>query len=132
VVPTILDLLGADVDATLDGRSLVPLMSGTERGDRVAFSHVDLHGPERASVRFDGFKLIRNLATRQSALFDLRRDPTERGDVSGNRPRVVARFATELDAVLARIDAEGAPSFPSITEVPDGLQERLRALGYVD
>lgn len=132
VVPTILDLLGVDVDAALDGRSLVPFMAGTEQGDRVAFSHLELHGPERASVRFDGFKLIRNLAAHHSAVFDLRRDPSERRDVSGNRPRILARFATELDAVLERIDAEGPPSFPNTTDVPDELQERLRALGYVD
>jgi arylsulfatase A-like enzyme len=138
VVPTILDLLGADIDAALDGRSLVPFMAGTEQGDRVAFSHLDLHGPERASVRFDGFKLIRNLVAarnpvaRHSALFDLRRDPAERRDVSGNRTRTLARFATELDAVLERIDAKGPPRFPKMTDVPDELQERLRALGYAD
>jgi arylsulfatase A-like enzyme len=138
VVPTILDLLGAAADPPLDGRSLVPLMVGTEREDRLAFSYLDLHGPERAALRFQGFKLIRNLAAtrsaaaRHSALFDLGRDPAERRDVSEKRPAVLRRASLQLDAVLERIDAEGRPSFPSITDVPDDLQERLRALGYAD
>jgi arylsulfatase A-like enzyme len=132
VVPTILDLLGAAADSPLDGRSLVPLMVGSEREDRLAFSYLDLHGPERAALRFQGFKLIRNLAARRSALFDLRRDPAERRDVSGKRPAVLKRASLQLDAVLERIDAEGRPSFPSMTDVPDDLQERLRALGYAD
>ena len=138
VVPTILDLLDTDADPTLDGRSLVPLMIGSEREDRLAFSYLDLHGPERAAVRFAGFKLIRNLeaarsaAARHSALFDLRRDPAERRDVSRKQPAALQRASVQLDAVLERIDAEGRPSFPNITDVPDELQERLRALGYVD
>jgi arylsulfatase A-like enzyme len=138
VVPTILDLLGTAADPTLDGRSLVPLMVGSEREDRLAFSYLDLHGPERAAVRFAGFKLIRNLeaarsaAARHSALFDLRRDPAERRDVSRKQPAALQRASVQLDAVLERIDAEGRPSFPNMTDVPDELQERLRALGYVD
>jgi arylsulfatase A-like enzyme len=138
VVPTILDLLGTAADPSLDGRSLVPLMVGSEREDRLAFSYLDLHGPERAAVRFAGFKLIRNLeaaqraAPRHSALFDLRRDPAERRDVSRRQPAALQRASEQLDAVLERIDAEGRPSFPNITDVPDELQERLRALGYAD
>ena len=89
-------------------------------------------------MRFAGFKLIRNLeaarsaAARHSALFDLRRDPAERRDVSQKRPAALQRTSVQLDAVLERIDAEGRPSFPNMTDVPDELQERLRALGYVD
>jgi arylsulfatase A-like enzyme len=138
VVPTILDLLGTAADASLDGRSLVPLMVGSEREDRLAFSYLELHGPERAAVRFEGFKLIRTLAAarssaaRHSALFDLHRDPAERRDVSRKQPAVLQRASLRLDAILERIDAEGRPSFPKVTDVPDELQERLRALGYAD
>jgi hypothetical protein len=89
-------------------------------------------------VRFEGFKLIRNLAAARSsaaghsALFDLHRDPAERRDVSRKQPAVLQRASLQLDAVLERIDAEGRPSFPNVTDVPDELQERLRALGYAD
>jgi choline-sulfatase len=132
VLPTILDRLGVTPEAAPDGRSLVPLMEGSDRADRFAFSHLDLFGPARASVRADGLKLIRNLEAGRATLFDLERDPGERRDVSEARPRAVARFANELDAVLARIDGEGSPRFPGPNEVPDALRARLRALGYAE
>jgi len=143
VLPTILDLLGVPGEADADGHSLLPLMTGAEQGDRVAFSHLKLHGPERVALRFGGFKLIRELpaegaaaprarGTFPNSLFDLRRDPGERRDLARERPKRRRQIAARLDAILQRITEEGQAHYPEITEVPPALRERLEALGYVE
>jgi arylsulfatase A-like enzyme len=142
VLPTILDLLGVPGEPEADGRSLVPLMTGAERGDRAAFAHLKLHGPERVAVRFGGFKLIRQVPPEDAdapgaggpprmALYDLRRDPGERRNVARVRPKRRRQIALRLDAILGRIAEEGQASYPTVTEVPPALRERLEALGYV-
>jgi arylsulfatase A-like enzyme len=141
VLPTILDLLGVPGEVDADGRSLVPLMTGAEQGDRVAFAHLKLHGPERVALRFDGFKLIRRFPPEGAAppdtrvasrvsFFDLRRDPGELRNVARERPKRRRQVSARLDPILERIAEEGQPSYPKIDEVPPALRERLEALGY--
>lgn len=141
VLPTILDLLGVPGEPDVDGKSLVPLMTGAERGDRVAFAHLKLHGPERVALRFGGFKLIRQVPSQDPdapdagrpprvALYDLRRDPGERRNVAREHPKRRRLIAMRLDAILGRIAEEGQASYPAVTEVPPALRERLEALGY--
>lgn len=94
--PTIFEALGLSGPANTDGVSLLPLLSG-ERAERPVFAETDLRGfAHQRMVRLDGYKLVYDLRTEASALYDLARDPGEYHDLSN----VESRRAYELEQVL--------------------------------
>jgi arylsulfatase A-like enzyme len=93
--PTILDLLGMPIPEEVEGRSLVPLISGAETGnDRYAV--VELADRTAASVVTREWRLVKNLQDGQVRLFRTMDDPDDLRDLSDVEPTVVA----ELDALL--------------------------------
>ena len=127
LLPTLADLSGIQVASTkpLDGISLKPLLLGAAENwsDRMIFSH----WRGRVSVRTQRYRL-----DRAGKLFDMKADPGQDRDVSGEKPQVAAR----LSKAVARWSAEllpglrdddrpfpvGYPAFPS-TPLParDGV-----------
>jgi choline-sulfatase len=141
VMPTILDRLGVESEAG-EGRSLVPMMLGTEAGERSALSHVDRYGPERVSLRTSRWKLIRNLAEDTSLppvdpeappleLYDLQSDPAERNNLAASAPEELPRLQAELDALIERRSDEGPADFGPRTGLSRELYEELKASGYL-
>jgi len=136
ILPTVADLLGVEVRGALDGASLRGLIEVTEDAERPALSGWVRKGPQRASLRSGGHKLIRVLGpgsprhamrhpppSRQ--LFDLTRDPGEFQDLSDGATAILESMEVTLERMLGDLDL-------SATEPPAGeLDERLRSLGYV-
>ncbi len=140
VLPTLLDLAGVAPPADVEGRSLVPLMRGSEREDRVAYSELMFRGRkkqdalvERSSLRVEGFKLIANDPSVDGPaleLYELANDPDELVNLADERPRLRSRLYFQLLEQRSAIDDHGRP--PVATEVRQpALREQLRALGYI-
>jgi len=87
LLPTFAEVAGVEVagDKPLDGRSLVPLLSGAEEAwaDREIVST----WRDRTSVRNQRFRLDTD-----GALFDMSRDPEQRTDVSAQHPDVTRKL----------------------------------------
>ena len=133
LMPTILELAGLSPPEGLDGRSRAPeLRTGTCDGDSAAFSELlftpyDRHeDTPMASLRRDGWKLIRHLESGELESFDLRADPAEREEASGP---LLERLQRELDAY---IESRPATVAPDAGEMPEDVRARLEALGYVE
>lgn len=105
VMPTLLDAAGAACPASVEGRSLLPLM----RGERVEWRE-DLHGEHNVHQAGIGsmhyiatrdFKYVWHSGTGREQLFDLAHDPQERVDLamSANPP-------AELDRLRGRLIEE--------------------------
>lgn len=123
LLPTIAAAAGAPppADRTLDGVDLLPRLTG-ER----ATEPRTLHWRDGAyrSVRDGRWKLIVSARPARTWLFDLDRDPTERHDLSGSRPEVVAR----LQALLREHHAAMPPPlWPSFLEIPVAIDKTLDA-----
>src|SRR5262249_14863023 len=99
LAPTLLELCDIDpVEGTkeMQGRSLVPVIEGTDRGDREGYVETaGLDGPNQSRyeanifcVRTRAWKLIYNSTTKKRELYDLEADPQERNDLAGTRPDV--------------------------------------------
>lgn len=150
ILPTILDRLGAPIPNGLDGRSLVPVMTGEESGDWIAISELTRHGPQREAVGNSAFKLIRNLGKDRSdppvqpdapevELYDLRADPKERANLAvgeiGIRAALASSresFAAVLEVRRIQLEREGRADF-ELHRVDDAQAlDRLRELGYVE
>ncbi len=140
ILPTVLDLLEVSVPGGTDGRSLVPMMSGSETQDRIAFSRLDskrVEPPPRDALLDGRYKLIlsKNFARPRSPeveLFDLDVDPGETTNLAGKEPTQEARLRSELDRIRASLDKEGFADFHLKEKTDNILEERLRSLGYVE
>jgi arylsulfatase A-like enzyme len=95
--PTVCDLVGIPIPSTVEGRSLVPVLSGLTRQihpEMYAYWHRQDHPgelPIQRMVRTDRWKLIYYAHLPRWQLFDLESDPYELKDLSAD-PRQQAVF----------------------------------------
>ena len=97
IMPTLLELAGADIPATVDGRSMV----GAAR--RATFyGEVGEDAMATRMIRDDRYKLIYYPVGNRLQLFDLEVDPSETRDLAGTAAHsdVQARLTTQLMAEL--------------------------------
>jgi len=136
VAPTILEIAGIPVDATMDGQSLVPLLAGADGYvERPAISITD---PHRMAARTPEWLLLRCQAAGcprprpQDAsavleLYDLAHDPTQLTNLAGTGLAAERELTPLLDAL---------PTSGRRQSVDDGMsaeQEKvLRERGYWD
>ncbi len=132
VVPTLLALLGLPPAPDLDGRDLSRLWSagGGPAPEAVVAEAAPwkLWTGSRAhfvSVTLGDHKLIHELESGESRLFDLARDPGERHDLAAEQPERVAELLAEVEAYRARERAAAGERPLSEEQI-----EQLRALGY--
>jgi arylsulfatase A-like enzyme len=138
VYPTVLDLLGLAAPAGLQGRSLVPLLAGRgDAGERFAFAEHTNVPRESKGLRTLRWKLILSYhrnpkqgTGEKLELYDLLRDPDEQENLAAERPDLVARLRSRLDAL--RRGGEGTPFEEEVpADVDPALRQELEALGYV-
>lgn len=162
LLPTVLDLLGVEIDDDPDGpiragRSLVGAMRGEATEPEPMLLETELGRAFHAQALIDGrWKLIADrtggivrsatgaptLRPRGSEpaeptlwLFDRELDPNDRVDVSHDYPDVVLRMRAELDALSLRARARDGRNAPADSERAELSPEELSALqelGYLD
>ncbi len=133
ILPTVLDFAGLPPGEAIDGRSLLDEIAAPSPRPIPVFSLIHWFGGHAESVVYGRYKLIHNL--RRNALarpafevFDQQADPVEQHNLWRDRP-VLTRF---LRALLRR-DAARPTALEAVqAELPDGMREHLRALGYID
>jgi arylsulfatase A-like enzyme len=133
VAPTLCELAGVEPEPRFAGRSLLPLIDGSETTGRPILSQGNFWGPLRFAWQADGYKLIRDRSTIE--LYHLATDPAEQRNVADAEPGQRDVMRSDLDlalkSALAR-QTETRPAQPS-----DALQltpaeiDRLRSLGYL-
>ena len=144
IVPTVLDLAGLSVPKGLDGVSLVPWARGeSKEPGPVAYSESGRNFyPENPRqkvpgvagkwrmMRDDRFKLllIPDVPGPQWELYDLEADPGETRNLIAEHPAEADRLRRALLAIVARDPLGNDRDEP---ELPDGLEEKLRGLGYI-
>ncbi len=127
VLPTIGDLLGVTVPASIDGRSLVPTIRGTAEGDAsIYFEALDANlsrnwAPLTGVVAGDWKYIDLPLAE----LYNLKADPQEAANRAGADSQRVAALTRLLDPWHSR-QAVARPA-----PIDSEAAARLRSLGYV-
>jgi arylsulfatase A-like enzyme len=151
ILPTILDSAGIlPRNPDLDGRSLLPILSGKEKEDRAFLSdysydpleNPDSAMPPRVATNAGRWKFIMNKPWPQKyldalisppphlpplELYDLESDPLERQNMAEKMPELVGRLRDELRALYK--DAAGRKGQRST--MSKELQDQLKALGYI-
>jgi arylsulfatase A-like enzyme len=126
LAPTLLTLLGQPVPAEFKGLPIA-LREGrfSALPPRVVVAETQRFTDLRA-LRAGRFKLIQNRARGGARLFNLDEDPGEQRNLAKQRPDVVERLQSLLDAHYAG----GAWSAPR-RDLPPDLERDLRSLGYI-
>ena len=152
IMPTVLEEMGVDLPrGEIDGRSLVPLIRGREKGtERMVradlAANVAKHRiPQKQGIT-DGFlKIIVNdpyspsdLAffkfpppdTGRLEVYDLASDPREMSNLASSRPDLARRLLKYLEDNFRPRKRSGKQEGQD-TEVGKDIQEELKALGYI-
>jgi len=140
IMPTLLSIAGIETPASLQGRDLSRLFSASlieppddsEDNDDNGVSHgtATSDRPGLHSVRTRRHKLIFDLDSGETWLFEIESDSEERENLADQRKEMVLRLREQLLTHVAEATAQGALE-KRIAPVPGELVERLRGLGYV-
>jgi arylsulfatase A-like enzyme len=99
VMPTVLDLIGINTDAHLEGVNLMPVLTGngeppptrsTLFPQNAAYSEGMLQGTERKGITAQPWKMIYDLRSRDEMLFNLEQDPDEQENIAAHKPEALA------------------------------------------
>jgi choline-sulfatase len=133
VVPTVLDLLGVAVPTGLDGVTLRPAMTRTDRA-AVGPPEAPLsYAESRFGALHFGWSAIHSardgvwkyIEAPRPELYDLRSDPSERTNAIASRSQTAEGLAR---ALASTAQGSAPPTAPATTA---DAAERLRSLGYV-
>lgn len=115
--PTFLDVTGAPAPekGIIDGKSLVPVLTGGELPERSLFWHYPHYGNQggapAAAIRKGNYKLIHWYEDDRVELFDLSADLSEKNDLALARPDLVDALGAELEAWQKEVGAK--PPLPN-------------------
>jgi tetratricopeptide (TPR) repeat protein len=130
VMPTILDLVGIDIPADVQGTSLTPLARG-EALDLLAYSETwypryHYGWSELVAVRDGRYKFI---AAPRRELYDIQQDPGETNDLSSSNPRMADALQRGLSDLAATTATRAVAQQPR--SIDPAVEQQLRTLGYV-
>ncbi len=130
VMPTVLELVGIETPAEVQGTSLMPLARG-EALDLLAYTETyypryHYGWSELTAVRDGRFKFI---AAPRRELYDIQADPGETQDLAGENPRMADALERGLRDLTTRSAAKAVAQAPR--SVDPAVEQQLRALGYV-
>ena len=141
IVPTILDIAGVEEQPQrLNGKSLLPLVTGASQDDRPAYCEsfrATAPNPQSLIVAIRTPKLkycYRPFAPKPfEELYDLSSDPLERKNLAAERPQDCVELRQQLQALSLEFEAE--PLFRGQRMSADEekvLEKRLKDLGYIE
>lgn len=111
VMPTTLELAGADRPAQVEFRSLIPVSKGAKGYDGVYGAYLE----SQRSITTGNWKLVLYPKVPKVLLFDLESDPLEANDVSGVNPEKVS----DLFGSLLKLQAEMGDGLDLAKSFPD-------------
>ncbi len=112
--PTFAEFAGAEIPQGVEGRSLVPILTGKQTKPRDTL-YTGYRACQR-SIRDDRWKLIRYPLVNMTQLFDLSSDPHELNNLA-DQPEHRAKVS-ELTAMLQKEMTDHADSYPLVVPVP--------------
>jgi arylsulfatase A-like enzyme len=123
LMPTLLDLAGLPARET-DGASLLPLLDGREKGDRIAvIAGTDMGALTKLAVRMPPWKLILDVESGEEEAYRLDLDPRELESRPADAP-------PELREIVFR-ELESAERHELTEEEEATVAKRLADLGYL-
>ncbi|NVB82948.1 MAG: sulfatase-like hydrolase/transferase [Kofleriaceae bacterium] len=115
LAPTLLELVGAQVDLPLDGEKLLPSLLGAPLSLRPRDRALAIHEEQQWSVVEWPHQLIVNPAQNLVELYDLEADPAQKSDLSTSQPELVSRLKARF-AEFPQVVVDRTPQGRSLRE----------------
>jgi arylsulfatase A-like enzyme len=131
LMPTLVELSGADLPAGVQGASLAPVIDGTSTPPYVAFGE-SRNGGGQSFVALAGYRAITAGADGPVELFHTVADPTELEDIAASEPEKVAKLTGDMEAWSKMILATSLdPALRTDAELDEETLKQLKSLGYI-
>jgi arylsulfatase A-like enzyme len=131
LMPTLIDLSGAEFPAGIQGASLVPVINGTATPPYIAFGE----GQEVEGQRFVALAGFRAVATGDQGtveFFNTAADQLELTDIAENEAAQLAKLTGDLAAWSKMISATSLdPELRTDAALDDETLKQLKSLGYI-
>lgn len=131
LAPTILELFGVEAPPHFEGRSLLPLLDGSEAAHRVAGAEYNLFLNNSFAYTDGTYKLIMDLDRHFIFMYDLVEDPKERSKVR-NEHADFGRITARATALHADWREKARRSISREANLSDEARGALEALGYLE
>jgi arylsulfatase A-like enzyme/Flp pilus assembly protein TadD len=133
ILPTILDLIGANKSADIQGRSLAASMMGkpgtpTENYSETYLPRIHFNWSELRGIRFRQYHFI---DAPNPELYDLSSDPRELKNLYSTQRAIANEMRKRLGTLIARLTPAAGEKTAESTGLDPALTERLKSLGYV-
>jgi len=129
ITPSILSLLKINVNTTMEGTSLLPIIFGRVNNKIYAFSEIcDGEGLDLKSIRTEEWKLIHNLNTNKYELYNLKNNPEETINLVEIQKEQFESLKTELEEWM---DRPKPNIIPLTSSLEAETKKRLKSLGYL-
>lgn len=137
VMPTVLELAGIPQESEADGRSLATLMRGEGEAPRQAWATLRDEPEQLVAVRVNGRKLISHHPADptqgvRTELYDLRTDPLERANLSGQGNEAEQDMKALIEARIGSPGLDGPAAGRAPCDADPDLCAQLEALGYAE
>jgi arylsulfatase A-like enzyme len=131
LMPTLVDLSGADLPAGIQGASLVPVIDGTSTPPYVAFGESQNGGGQRF-VALAGYRAITSGTEGAVELYHTAADPGELKNIADAEPAKLAKLTGDLEAWSKMVLATSLdPALRTDAELDDETLKQLKSLGYI-
>ena len=131
ITPTVLDLIGEDAVAPMDGESLLPLLE-QEQEERLAYSIRAKDTMRRYSVRSLSHHFYWDENENKGYLYDLTADPRETNNLYPDEATAGELQGKLFEWIEAYERTRAAESEQSAKPLDAEITDNLRALGYVE
>lgn len=130
LMPTLLDAVGVAVPPKVQGRTLLPLISGELGRSKFAFTESPYFG-RRIAVATNQHRLVYTETTELSELFSYRDDTLEIDDIASSDHALQTELERGIE-IWQQMVGDDQASSPQGPEWNAEQLEQLRVLGYVD
>jgi len=131
LMPTLLELSGAELPAGVQGASLMPIINGAATPPYVAFGESQ-NGVGWRFVALAGFRAVATGKDGAVEFFNTAVDPLEMVDVAGDEPDKLAKLVGDLEAWSKMVTATSLdPELRTDAELDDETLKQLKSLGYI-
>ena len=132
LLPTLLEAAGVQPSGPVEGKSLVPVLTGGQLAERPIFWHYPHYHPGGATpysaVREGDWKLIQFFEDMHTELYHLSEDPREAHNLAATDPARAAALLAKLDAWRKEVGAQlptPNPNYdPAKNALPPGKQKQ--------
>lgn len=131
LLPTFLELYGRPAPKHLEGKSLIPLIEGRERGHRTSFMEYNLFNGQQCAL-FDGkHKIVWDVRKERGFIYDLENDPAEKNKLGADHP-AYAPLLEELDTARKARSEAAKGKVANRVELDEEAAKALESLGYIE